>query len=165
MNRARRKNKKLFVVGSFSAVAIIIGLSMLQLGKNSVYFFTPKEAVAQAATLAGQNIKIGGMVKSGTVTWEAENLALNFTLTNYQDTEIAVSHTGSPPDMFKEGQGVVVEGKLTADGSSITSKNLMVKHSEEYQMPDDHGSEERQLLMKDMFKNEKEEPTGYDKTY
>ena len=65
---------------------------------------------------------------------------------NLKDTEIQVAHIGTPPDMFKEGQGVIVERQLNDQGSSMKSKTLMVKHSEEYQKPEDHHSQEPELL-------------------
>jgi len=68
--------------------------------------------------------------------------------------EIKVSHKGTPPDMFKEGQGVVVEGILSPDGKSVKSRRLMVKHSEEYKKPGDHaGTPNKELLEKSIFKD------------
>jgi cytochrome c-type biogenesis protein CcmE len=60
--------------------------------------------------------------------------------------------------MFKQGQGVVVEGKIDPTGLSMSSKSLMVKHSEEYQKPDAHHSQEAELLKKSIFK---EQNKGY----
>lgn len=155
MSRKRNKNKlKWTIIGSI-IIALVLAMTMLQLGENAVYFFTPKEAQARAATLGSQNIKVGGMVKPGSVTWVAKDLALSFVLSNLQDTEINVNHTGTPPDMFKEGQGVVVEGKINPAGDVMSSHRLMVKHSEEYEMPDNHNTQERQLLKESIFKGEK----------
>ena len=102
-------------------------------------------------------IKVGGMVKTGSVDWDPENLKLSFILSNLKGIDIRVNHSGTPPDMFKENQGVVVEGKLdNAEASSMTSKKLMVKHSEEYKIPEAHQkSQEKELLEKSIFKDEK----------
>jgi len=155
MQQKKRKNKNAkWIIGLSVVFVVIIGLSLVQLNSNSVYFFTPAEAKTRAATLDGQTIKVGGMVKPGSVDWVPESLSLTFTLTNLKDTEIAVSHVGTPPDMFKPGQGVIVEGKIDAQGSSMKSKSLMVKHSEEYQKPDDHYSQESELLKDSIFKDE-----------
>lgn len=156
MTSRKKRNKNLkWMVGLSVVFLVVIGLTVLELNSNSVYFFTPKEAKEKASQIQGQTVKVGGMVKPGSVKWVPESLSLDFTLSNLSDTEIHVSHTGTPPDMFKEGQGVIVEGKIDAEGSNIKSKNLMVKHSEEYQKPDAHKSMEPELLKKSIFKNEK----------
>ena len=62
---------------------------------------------------------------------------------------------GTPPDMFKEGQGVVVEGRISTDGQSLAARNLMVKHSEEYKKPGaEHSSMDKELLEKSLFKGQ-----------
>ena len=150
---AKKGSAKWIVGGTVIAVAVV-AISLVQLGDNVVYFYTPGEAHAKAAELEGKNIKLGGMVMPGTVKWVPESLSLDFTVSDLKGVEIAVSHKGTPPDMFKEGQGVVVEGLLAADGKSIQSKKLMVKHSEEYKKPGDHHSINKELLEKSMFKEQ-----------
>ena len=148
------KNRNLkWTIGLGVVFLIIIGLSLNELNSNSVYFFTPKEAKDRAPTIVGQTVKVGGMVKPGSVKWEPKELSLKFTLSNLKDTEIQVAHIGTPPDMFKEGQGVIVEGQLDKEGLTMKSKTLMVKHSEEYQKPEDHYSQEPELLKKSIFKD------------
>lgn len=149
---ARRKLHHWLIGGSIIASAIV-SMAFLNLDQNLVYFYTPDEAYAKANSLAGQTIKVGGMVKPGSVTWKPEQLSLAFTVSDLKGHDIVVSHTGTPPDMFKEGQGVVVEGRITPDGAAMTSRNLMVKHSEEYTKPGDHASMDRALLEKSMFKD------------
>jgi cytochrome c-type biogenesis protein CcmE len=118
-----------------------------------VYFYTPQEAFAKAADINDKTIKVGGMVKAGTVVWKPEDLALDFVMTDMQGVDIEVSHKGTPPDMFKENAGVVVEGRIEADGKKMVSQRLMVKHSEEYKTPDSHHSVDKELLEKSIFKN------------
>lgn len=130
-----------------------IAVSNLQFGDNVVYFYTPQEAFAKAAEVNTKTIKVGGMVKHGTVQWKAEDVALNFIMTDMQGVEIEVSHKGTPPDMFKEDAGVVVEGRIQPDGKKMVSQKLMVKHSEEYKKPDAQHSVDKELLEKSMFKN------------
>ena len=84
--------------------------------------------------------------------WKPEDLSLDFVMTDMRDTDIMVHHKGVPPDMFKEGQGVVVEGRIEQDGKRIVSRNLMVKHSEEYKKPDQQHSMNKELLEKSIFK-------------
>jgi len=147
----QNKRSKRWFIGVPVIAAAIFGMSFLSLGDNLIYFYTPAEAHAKAATLEGQKIKVGGMVKAGSTVWTPEQLSLNFTLSDLNGRDIAVKHTGTPPDMFKEGGGVVVEGRLVGDGSTMISHNLMVKHSEEYKQPGAHGSIDKALLEKSMF--------------
>jgi len=132
------------LLGTFLVVSVL---------ENGVFFYTPKEAYEKAADIDSKTIKVGGMVKAGTVVWKPEDLALNFVMTDMQGTDIEVSHKGTPPDMFKENSGVVVEGRIEADGKKMVSQRLMVKHSEEYKKPDAQHSVDKELLEKSIFKN------------
>lgn len=147
-----QKSASRWIVGGIVIAAAIVAISFLNLGDNLVYFYTPDEAVAKAADLSGQNIKVGGMVKAGSVRWEPQALALNFTLTDLKGHEIEVAHKGTPPDMFKEASGVVVEGRLENAGRNIVSRNLLVKHSEEYKKAGDHSTMDKALIEKSLFK-------------
>lgn len=147
-----KKSKVRWIVGGAVIAAAIVTIAFLQLDENLIYFYTPSEAHAQAADLSNQTIKVGGMVQPGTVVWKPEALDLTFTMSDLAGHDIVVRHRGTPPDMFKEGQGVVVEGRLAADGKEMISRNLMVKHSEEYKKPGDHASMDKALLEKSLFK-------------
>lgn len=152
----KKASNKKWIIGGAIIAAAVVAISFLNLGDNLVYFYTPSEAVAKAADLAGQNIKVGGMVQEGSVKWEAKTLDLAFTMTDMQGNDIKVSHKGTPPDMFKAGQGVVVEGRLEDAGRHMVSKNLMVKHSEEYKKAGDHTKMDKALLEKSLFKGQQE---------
>jgi len=152
---AKKGSARWIIGGSVIAVALI-AISFMNLGDNLVYFYTPGEAYAKAAELGSETVKVGGMVKPGTVKWVPEQLALSFVMTDLKGHDIAVSHKGTPPDMFKEGQGVVVEGRLTDGGKAMVSHNLLVKHSEEYKKPGDHMSMDKKLLEKSLFQGEHE---------
>lgn len=130
-----------------------LAVSNLKFSDNVVYFYTPQEAFAKAADINDKTIKVGGMVKTGTVEWKPEELALNFIMTDMQGIDIAVAHKGTPPDMFKENAGVVVEGRIDGEGKKMVSQRLMVKHSEEYKTPDAQHSVDKELLEKSIFKN------------
>src|SRR5690349_19082040 len=106
-----RNNAVKWLLGGTVIAAAVTAITTLKLDDNLIYFYTPAEAVAKAAAIEGQNIKVGGMVKAGSRQWEPEKLALRFVMTDMDGHDIAVSHQGTPPDMFKEGQGVVVEGR------------------------------------------------------
>ncbi len=141
-----------WIIGLGVVVVAALAVGNLKFGDSVVYFYTPDEAFAKAGTISDKTIKVGGMVKTGSVQWKPEDLALDFVMTDMRDTDIQVHHKGVPPDMFKEGQGVVVEGRIDADGKRMVSRNLMVKHSEEYKKPDAQHSMNKELLEKSIFK-------------
>lgn len=144
---------KWLVSGGVLLVAAL-GVSNLKFSDNVVYFYTPDEAMAKAAEIESKTIKVGGMVKAGTVQWRPEELELDFVMSDMKGHEIKVAHKGNPPDMFKEAAGVVVEGQISKDGSSMVSQRLMVKHSEEYKKPDTEHSIDKKLLEESMFKEQ-----------
>jgi cytochrome c-type biogenesis protein CcmE len=86
------------------------------IGDNLVYFVTPTELLARGRA-AYDPVRLGGEVKPGTVQWDADALDLRFELTD-GTADVAVHSRGAPPQMFRDGMGVVVEGRLTATGSS-----------------------------------------------
>ena len=123
-------------------LAIVGAIAMLIAGglsSNVVYFLTPSELHAELAErgneMVDQPLRLGGQVKPGSLKWDAEALDLRFVVQDSVD-EVAVKSEGAPPAMFKEGIGVVVEGRYTHEGV-FESTNLMVKHSNEYEPP--HG--------------------------
>ena len=140
-----------WLLGAFVIVATVVGMSFLLLPSYAVYFYVPKEAVLQAATLHTRDIKVGGIVETGSVKWDAKSLDLQFTISDMDQVRITVSYKGTPPDMFKEGSGVVAEGRISKDGKTFRASLLMVKHSEEYRAPDDPVSTDRELLEKSLF--------------
>lgn len=153
-----KKGRARWLIGG-AVIAVAVGaIAMLKLGDFATYFLTPSEAYARGSELDGQTVKVGGMVKVGTVKWQSEQLALAFTMTDLAGHEIDVKHTGTPPDMFKEGSGVVVEGRLESGGKAMTSRNLMVKHSEEYKKAGDPRMMDKMLMEKSLFKGEETKP-------
>ena len=121
------KGRKKWAVGIIVIASAVLGMTLLTLGDYAVYFYLPHEAKANAAKVQGQDIRVGGMVKTGTVDWKPETLSLSFIVSDLDGSDISVQHSGTPPDMFKEGQGVVVEGRINAEGTEMQSKILMVK--------------------------------------
>jgi cytochrome c-type biogenesis protein CcmE len=117
-------------------VAVLAGFGYLAwggLGDNLVYFLTPTELAERGDDALDTPIRLGGMVAPGTLEWNAEALDLTFRLTDNAHT-YDVHSSGAPPQMFREGIGVVVEGTLKDDGA-FHATNLMVKHSNEYRAP------------------------------
>jgi cytochrome c-type biogenesis protein CcmE len=144
-----------WIIGAMVITAAVIGMSLLQLGSHSVYFFMPKEALAQASTLSTQVIRVGGMVEGKSVEWQAQDLELKFMLSDLKGSRFAVLYHGAPPDMFKENSGVVVEGRLSSDGKEFVANRLMVKHSEEYKAPGEGHSLDKALMEKSFSEYQK----------
>ena len=119
--------------------AILSGFGWLLyggIGENLVYFLTPTELHAKGDAAYDAPVRLGGMVKAGSVSWNADELDLRFEVTDGL-REMLVHSRGAPPQMFRDSIGVIVEGRLTRAGV-FESTNLMVKHSNEYRAPE-HG--------------------------
>jgi len=104
------------------------------IGDNLVYFVTPTELIARGPSGYDSPVRLGGEVKPGTVQWNADELDLKFELTD-GTADVFVHSKGAPPQMFRDGMGVVVEGRMTDGG--FQSTNLMVMHSNEYRAPEE----------------------------
>ncbi|MEP6731005.1 MAG: cytochrome c maturation protein CcmE [bacterium] len=144
--------KKRTIVGG---VVVIVGafayLLYGGLDKNVVYFLTPKELAAKGANGMDVPVRLGGLVKPGSVKWDEASRDLRFTVTDGA-REIPVHSTGVPPQMFRDGMGVVVEGRYHADGV-FSSTSLIVKHSNEYRPP--KPGESPQAMYKTLMKGGK----------
>jgi cytochrome c-type biogenesis protein CcmE len=103
------------------------------LDKNVVFFWTPKELLAQGSNAYDRPIRLGGQVQPGSVKWDADRLDLRFAVSDGEGV-VNVHSRGAPPQMFRDGMGVVVEGRYRRDGV-FESSNLMIKHSNEYRAP------------------------------
>jgi cytochrome c-type biogenesis protein CcmE len=101
---------------------------------NLVYFLTPAELIAKGEQAIDRPVRLGGQVVPGSVVWNADSIELTFRVTDGTQ-EIAVHSSGAPPQMFRAGIGVVVEGKLLRN-AVFESHSLMVKHSNEYRAPE-----------------------------
>lgn len=122
------------VVGAVAVLGAFGYLLAGGIGENLVYFVTPTELAAKGADVHDTPVRLGGQVKPGTVQWDADALDLRFELTD-GTADVRVHSTGAPPQMFRDGMGVVVEGRMSRDGVFL-STNLMVMHSNEYRAPE-----------------------------
>jgi cytochrome c-type biogenesis protein CcmE len=126
--------KRAWILGGAAViVAVFAWLLFGGLEKNVVFFLTPQELLAKGNGGVGVPVRLGGQVKPGSVKWNAQALDLRFTVTD-GTREMQVHSTGAPPQMFRDGMGVVVEGRVGANGV-FEATNLMVKHSNEYRAP------------------------------
>mgnify|MGYP000147080643 CR=1 FL=1 len=137
--------RRLLGLGGVVVVAGLIGwMSMSDLGDNLVYYWSPTELVQNEAKARGAIVRLGGMVVEGTFEWNAKAQTATFDVTDGTET-IHVNSVGNPPQMFREGIGVVVEGEL--DGNRVfQTEKIMVKHSNEYEAP------EGEMRVEDMYK-------------
>ncbi|MEQ1768868.1 MAG: cytochrome c maturation protein CcmE [Devosia sp.] len=123
-----RKTRRLTTIAGLGVVlAVALGLILLALRDQIVFFYSPSE-IHEKAVAVGTPVRLGGLVKEG--SWSKTGEINDFTVTDGA-TEMVAHFTGILPDLFKEGQGVVVEGSLAADGSFAAS-NVLAKHDENY---------------------------------
>lgn len=126
--------KRAWVLGGGAVIlGVFAWLLFGGLEKNMVFFLTPQELLAKGTEGVGVPVRLGGQVKPGSVKWDAQTLDLRFTVTDGAG-EMPVRSTGAPPQMFRDGMGVIVEGRVGA-GGVFEASGLMVKHSNEYRAP------------------------------
>ncbi|MSO75100.1 MAG: cytochrome c maturation protein CcmE [Alphaproteobacteria bacterium] len=126
----KRKHKRLiFVVIGMAAFGIAAGLIVSAFDKNLVFFFSPTEMQGKEMR-PDQRIRIGGLVEEGSLAKEADGVTVRFRVTDLT-TALSVSYKGLLPDLFREGQGVVAEGHMRAEGVFEASE-VLAKHDENY---------------------------------
>lgn len=124
-----RKQKRLAIIGGIGLVLVAaIGLILTGLKDQIVFFRSPTEVV-QGKVKPGEAFRIGGLVETGSVKREAGQL-VRFVVTDGANA-VSVTFLGLLPDLFREGQGVVAEGRLDASGVFAAS-NVLAKHDENY---------------------------------
>jgi cytochrome c-type biogenesis protein CcmE len=124
-----RKQKRLSVIlGGLAILGIAVGLVAYALRNNITFFYTPSE-VFEKGLQTGQRIRLGGMVETGSVK-KGQGVVTSFVVTDTIKS-IAVSYEGQLPDLFREGQGVVAEGRLAGDGTFVAD-TVLAKHDETY---------------------------------
>ncbi len=121
-----RKQRRLILIGSsLGVLAIAVALVLSSLRESIVFFNSPTD-IADNSTALGKRIRLGGMVKMGSL----DNLQIRFAVTD-GNKDIPVSYRGIVPDLFREGQGVVAEGHVEP-GGTFTADTVLAKHDENY---------------------------------
>ena len=128
-----RTRRAVAIAAGVVIVGVAVGLVLKAFQSNLVFFFTPTQVASKQAPL-DRNFRIGGLVEEGSVKRHADALRVNFKVTDGAQT-IPVTYVGILPDLFKEGKGVVAEGKLGADGL-FTASQVLAKHDENYMPPE-----------------------------
>lgn len=127
----KAKHQRLFLV--FAALLAIVGAGLIaawSLRNQANYFYLPEQMAATPPEV-GQAVRLGGMVKAGSLTTEADGVTVNFMVTGNTDDAIPVRYSGILPDLFVENSGVVAEGSLGPNGVFMAT-NLLAKHDENY---------------------------------
>lgn len=133
-----RKRRRLYaVVAGLLCLSVATGLLLMAFRSNLVFFYGPSELaekLAEQKIKPGQQLRIGGLVEEKSVRREAGSPTISFKVTDGAHT-VPVTYTGQLPDLFREGQGVVAEGKLRPDGVFQASE-VLAKHDENYMPPE-----------------------------
>ena len=130
MQRGRR-----FIIGGLVILAALAYIIYGGMQEAIVYFVTPSELKAKETTSTDKFLRMGGMVAQGSLQKDIQNLTYRFEITD-GTASVPVFFRGVPPDLFAEGKGAVVEGRISADGV-FQATTIMAKHAEEYSPPED----------------------------
>jgi cytochrome c-type biogenesis protein CcmE len=128
-----RQRRLIAIAAGVTLLAIATGLVLYAFQGNVVFFFSPSQVAAKEAPV-DRTFRVGGMVETGSVKRKADGLTVEFIVTDTAKT-IPVVYTGILPDLFKEGKGVVAQGKLGPDGVFRASE-VLAKHDENYMPPE-----------------------------
>ena len=129
-----KKSRSRFFVFIFLLIfaVVVIYVVLKSLEENVVYFFSPTEIYNKENISFNKKIRVGGLVKEGSIT--NNQTSINFIVTDL-NKEIIVSYSGSLPNLFSEGKGVVAEGKLK-DKKYFIADKILAKHDENYMPPE-----------------------------
>ncbi len=128
-----RHKRLALIAGGLAILGIVATLVLNAFQSNLVFFFSPTQVAAGEAP-KGKNFRIGGMVKEGSLQREADGVTLRFVVTD-TDKDMTVAYKGILPDLFREGKGVVAQGRLGEDGVFAASE-VLAKHDENYMPPE-----------------------------
>ena len=135
-----KKNTRLVAIAALLVAGAGLGGIVLlsgQIGENLVYYWSPSEVMFNGDKAYGPTIRLGGVVRPGSIHWEPAQTRLAFEVadTHKPDAKfVPVVSNDIPPQMFRDGIGVIVEGTYDRSGN-FTSTRVMVNHSNEYRAP------------------------------
>lgn len=136
-----RHKRAAIIAGGLAAIGLAAYFVLNAFESNLVFFFTPSQIESGEAP-KNRTFRVGGMVKEGSL--KRDNLTVRFVVTDTAK-EVTVSYTGILPDLFKEGKGVVAQGKLDGSGH-FTASEVLAKHDENYMPPEaQHAMDQAQL--------------------
>jgi cytochrome c-type biogenesis protein CcmE len=126
-----RQKRAAIIAGGLATLALAAYFVLNAFESNLVFFFTPSQITSGEAP-KNRTFRVGGMVREGSI--KRDNLTVTFVVTD-SVKEVGVSYTGILPDLFREGKGVVAQGKLGNDGQFIATE-VLAKHDENYMPPE-----------------------------
>lgn len=127
----KRKKTLFILLGVLVGVGIAVGLTLYALRQNLNLFYTPTQ-LAQKEAPEGRRIQVGGLVVAGSVQRAPDSLATRFTITDLKH-QVDVTYTGILPDLFREGQGIVANGRM--ENGVVVAEEVLAKHDETYMPP------------------------------
>jgi cytochrome c-type biogenesis protein CcmE len=131
----KRKNQRLILLAL--AIAAVLGavvLAMSALSSQASFFYAPAD-VARAGLPLGRAVRVGGMVRAGSIHHHADGLTIDFLVGDETRATIHVVYRGITPDLFRENSGVIAEGRFRADGLFVADE-ILAKHDENYVPPE-----------------------------
>jgi cytochrome c-type biogenesis protein CcmE len=129
----RKRRRMLYLVVGLVLLGSATALVLSAFQDSLVFFYSPTDLLAKPQA-AGRDVRLGGLVEKGSVVREGDGLTIRFRVTDLKKS-LLVAYKGVLPDLFREGQGVVVEGRLLPDGSFRASE-VLAKHDEKYMPPE-----------------------------
>ena len=134
--KMKAKTQRLYlVIGAMIALGGAGALAFSTLGDKATYFYTPSDLAGKAPPV--EAIRLGGMVQAGSLVKSGETVT--FIVTDNNKT-LPVTYTGILPDLFREGQGVIAEGKINPASGVFTAETILAKHDEKYMPPEVAGA-------------------------
>lgn len=128
-----RQKRLMFIIAGVFGVGVAVWLVLNALNKNVSLYFTPTQVMNNEAP-QGRSFRIGGLVEKGSLQREKDGLSVRFIITDMVKS-MPVIYVGILPDLFKEGKGVVAQGKMQADGV-MHADEVLAKHDENYMPPE-----------------------------
>ncbi|MBJ7536770.1 cytochrome c maturation protein CcmE [Marinomonas transparens] len=128
-----RKKRMLTIIIIVTILGMAVGLIMYALQQNINLFYSPSQ-IAQGDVPINTNIRAGGMVVAGSVARDLATLSVSFLVTDFQH-QVRIQYKGILPDLFREGQGIVAQGKLNRNGV-FEAFQVLAKHDEKYMPPE-----------------------------
>ncbi|ABI75366.1 cytochrome c-type biogenesis protein CcmE [Hyphomonas neptunium ATCC 15444] len=129
----RARTRRLYTFGIAAALIVAAAaLAFFALRENANLFYTPEVLAEKGLPREGREVKVGGWVEPGSLTYADGGATMRFTVIDNSPSTITVSFNGVAPDLFREGQGVVATGTFTPEGE-FTARQLLAKHDENYQ--------------------------------
>ena len=127
-----RRRRLWIILSGLASLGLAVALVLGALGDNLTFFYSPSEITTRATSERG--IRLGGLVSPGSVRREEGGTTIRFTVTDMKSS-IEVVYTGLLPALFREGQGVVAEGRIGPDGV-LRAQTILAKHDETYMPPE-----------------------------